>query len=137
MSELPIWRVNLLRCGYLLLITGLGLAVWPEILDHATDWALSRSVVVAMLAALSLLAMVGLRHPVRMLPLLFWEITWKAFWLTRVALPHWLGHRLDAAAMETAMECLVAVLIVAVVPWDHVLRAYVTGPGERWRRKAA
>lgn len=134
MLELPTWRANLLRAGYLLLIVGLGLTVWPSILDPTKAWAPDRGVIVAMLGALSLLALVGLRHPVRMLPLLFWEITWKALWLLRVAFPLWAGGRLDAAAAETALECLMAVLIALVVPWDHVLRAYIMGPAERWHR---
>lgn len=134
MFELVTWRANLLRAGYLLLIVGLGLTVWPSILDPTKAWAPDRGVIVAMLGALSLLALVGLRHPVRMLPLLFWEITWKALWLLRVALPLWVGGRLDAAAAETATECLMAALIALVIPWDHVLRAYILAPAERWRR---
>lgn len=133
MPELATWRINLLRAGYLLLIVGLGLTVWPAILDPAKAWEPDRGVIVAMLGALSLLALVGLRHPVRMLPLLFWEISWKALWLLRVALPLWAGGRLDAAAAETAIECLIAVLIGLVIPWDHVWRAYVLAPAERWR----
>ena len=58
-------------------------------------------------------------------------------WLVRVALPLWLGGRLDAAAAETATECLMAVLIAAVIPWDYVLRTYVAAPADRWRGKAA
>ena len=81
-----------------------------------------------------MLALVGLRHPVRMLPLLFWEVTWKALWLLRVALPLWAGGRLDPAATETAMECLMAVLIALVIPWDHVLRTYIWGSPERWSK---
>ena len=134
MSELATWRVNLLRAGYLLLIVGLGLTVWPSIIDPAKTWAPDRGVIVAMLGALSLLALVGLRHPVRMLPLLFWEITWKALWLLRVALPLWTAGRLDPAAAETVMECLMAGLIALVIPWDYVLSAYIGGPGEGWRR---
>lgn len=134
MFELVTWRANLLRAGYLLLIVGLGLTVWPSILDPTKAWASDRGVIVSMLGALSLLALVGLRHPVRMLPLLFWEITWKTLWLLRVALPLWVGGRLDAAAAETAMECLMAALIALVIPWDHVLRAYILAPAERWRR---
>ncbi len=134
MPELATWRANLLRAGYLLLIGGLGLTVWPSILDPTKAWAPDRGVIVAMLGALSLLALVGLRHPVRMLPLLFWEVTWKALWLLRVALPLWAGGRLDPTATETAMECLMAVLIALVIPWDHVLRTYILAPAERWRR---
>ena len=134
MPELATWRANLLRAGYLLLIVGLGLTVWPSIIDPATTWAPDRGVIVAMLGALSLLALVGLRHPVKMLPLLFWEVTWKVLWLLRVALPLWSAGRLDPAAAETAIECLMAVLIALVIPWDHVLRAYILAPAERWRR---
>lgn len=134
MPELATWRANLLRAGYLLLVVGLGLTVWPAILDPAKAWAPDRGVIVAMLGALSLLALVGLRHPVRMLPLLLWEISWKALWLLRVALPLWASGRLDAAAAETATECLLAVLIALVIPWDHVLRAFIVAPAERWRR---
>ncbi len=137
MPELAIWRANLLRAGYLLLIVGLGLTVWPSVLDPTKAWAPDRGVIVAMLCALSLLALIGLRHPLRMLPLLFWEMTWKAIWLLRVALPLWIGGGLNASAAETAIECLMAVLIASVIPWDYVLRTYVDGPGERWRRHAS
>ena len=134
MTDIAPWRLNLLRAGYLLLIAGLGLVLWPSILDPNRTWSADRGVVVAMLGAVSLLALIGLRHPLRMLPLLFWEITWKAIWLLRIALPLWRDDRLDADATQTAIECLMAVLIVAVIPWDHVWRHYVRPPGERWRR---
>jgi hypothetical protein len=67
-----------------------------------------------------------------MLPLLFFELAWKAIWLTAIALPLWLAHRLDAASAETAGECLVGVVFLAVIPWDYVWRAYVRRPGEPW-----
>ena len=69
-----------------------------------------------------------------MLSLLFWKITWKALWLLRVDLPLWTGGRLDEATAETAMECLMTVLITLVIPWDYVLRIYIIGPAERRRR---
>ena len=134
MNGIALWRVNLLRAGYLLIVLGLGLVVWPSILSPAKSWEPAHGVIAAMLAALSLLSLLGLRSPLRMLPILLWEICWKAFWLTRVALPLWLGGRLDGEALETAIECAVVLLVVAVVPWDYVLRAYLTGTGERWRK---
>jgi hypothetical protein len=134
MVELPIYRLNLLRAGYVLLIVGLGLAIWPSILDPAKNWELNRSVIVSMLGALSLLALLGIRHPLRMLPLLFWEITWKTIWLLRVALPEWRHDGLDVAATQTAIECLMAIFFVAVIPWDYVFQAYVKAPADLWRR---
>ncbi len=137
MNNIAPYRLNLLRAGYLLLIIGLGLAIWPSIFDPAASWEPDRGVVIAMLGALSLLALIGLRHPLRMLPLLFWEIAWKTIWLTRIALPLWVGGRLNAAAMQTAIECLMAILIAAVIPWDYVLQTYVNASGDRWHGKAA
>jgi len=135
MPEIAAYRLNLLRAGYLLFIVGLGLTIWPSILDPAKTWDTSRGVVVSMLAAVSLLALIGLRHPLRMLPLIFWDLAWKAVWLLRVAWPQWASGELDAATTQTAIDCLAAVLLIAVVPWDYVYRTYVRGPGDRWRSK--
>lgn len=135
MVEIATWRLNLLRAGYLLLVVGLGLAIWPSMLDPAISWELQRSVVVAMLGALSMLSLVGLRHPLRMLPLLFWEVAWKTIWLLRFGLPSWAGDRLDAATTQTIFDCVTVIVIVAVIPWDHVHRVYLKAPGEPLRRR--
>lgn len=132
--EIAPYRLNLLRAGYLLLVVGLGLTLWPSILDPAKSWEPARGIVMAMLGAVSLLALVGLRHPLRMLPLLFWEIAWKAIWLARIALPAWHDGSLDEAMVETVVECAVVVVIIAVIPWDYVVRTFLRSPAEPWRR---
>ncbi|MDE2112423.1 MAG: hypothetical protein KGJ79_14865 [Alphaproteobacteria bacterium] len=126
-------RLNLLRAGYLLLVVGLGLTVWPSILDMGKSWELMHGVVVAMLGAMSLLAVLGLRYPLQMLPLLFFEVAWKAIWLLRVALPLWTSHRLDAGASETAFECSLAVVFLVVIPWPYVFENYIRKGGDPWR----
>ncbi len=126
-------RLNFLRCGYLLLILGLGPMVWPDLLGPVGSMSLARSVVVAMLCALSLLSLLGLAYPLRMLPLLFFEMTWKIIWLGGVALRLSLAHRLDAAFTETTIECLVVAIIFAITPWDYVVNTFVRGSPESWR----
>lgn len=132
MSELSLPRLYALRAGYLLLVGGLGLTVWPGILHHDAPWTLTQGVVRCMLGAMSALAVLGLRHPLKMLPLLLFEIAWKALWLLVVALPAWSAGRMDPATSETAFECLLAVIFVAVVPWPYVMAQFLTGRGERW-----
>ena len=134
MQEISVFRLNLLRAGYLLIAVGLGLTLWPEILDPTSSWKLSRGVVVAMLGALSALSVLGLRYPLRMLPLLLFELAWKALWLSRVALPLWLEHRVDPATAETIFACALVVVLLPVIPWRHVFGTYVIAPGEPWRR---
>ena len=132
MTQVPLWRLYALRAGYLLLVVGLGPTVWPGILHHDRPWELMQGVVHCMLAAMSALAIVGLRYPLQMLPLLFFELAWKAIWLIVVALPLWSAHRTDADTLETARECLMAVVFVVLIPWPYVFANYVTKAGDRW-----
>ena len=116
-------RLAALRAGYALLVIGLGLTVWPKVIGHAEPSSLMSGVERSMLAAMSALAVVGIWHPLRMLPLLLFELTWKAIWLVSVAWPLSASGRMDAAAQETVWECLLAVVFVAVIPWDYVFGA--------------
>lgn len=131
--EVGLVRLYMLRAMYLLMAVGLALTIWPAIIGHAPDWPLWNGVGCALLGAIGLLAWVGLRHPRRMLPLLFVELAWKIIWLLAVALPLWRAGLLDARTAETVRDCLLAILIPIVIPWPYVWRHFVRGPGERWR----
>ena len=133
MIDLPVWRLYALRAGYLLFVLGLGPVIWPGLIHHEKPWALPVTVVRSMLGAMSLVAILGLRYPLKMVPLLFFELTWKAIWLIVIALPLWSAHQLDAAGVEIAEECYVAVIFVIVIPWRYVFATYVMAPGDRWR----
>ena len=135
MTELSPFRLNLLRTGYVLLVVGLGSTIWPSILDPSRSWELMHGVVISMLGAMSALAVLGLRYPLRMLPLLFFEMGWKAIWLIRVALPLWSGDRLDPATTQTLYECLPIVLFPIIIPWSYVFENYAKKPGDAWRRR--
>src|SRR3954462_14898302 len=79
-TPFPLWRRNLLRVGYLVIGAGLAATRWPLLINHG-PWGLQAGTIECMLVGLSVLALLGLRHPVRMLPLLLFEITWKLTWL--------------------------------------------------------
>ena len=136
MTELSPFRLNLLRIGYILLVVGLGSTIWPSILDPSRSWELMHGVVVSMLGAMSALAVLGLRYPLQMLPLLFFEMGWKAIWLIRVALPLWSGDRLDPATTQTLYECLPIILFPMIIPWSYVFENYAKKPGDTWRLRS-
>ncbi len=48
----------------------------------------------------------------KMLPLLYWEIIWKATWLLAVALPAWQNHTMDADTWDTTFACLMSVIFL-------------------------
>jgi hypothetical protein len=132
MTEVSLWRLYLLRIAYLLLFVFLGLQFWPLMFDHK-PWDLMHGVACSMFATLPVLALVGMRYPLQMLPLLFFEIVWKSIWLIAIALPLWNEHRIDADTTETVKACLMSVIFPIVIPWSYVWANYVRKPSDRWR----
>jgi hypothetical protein len=121
-----------MRAGYLLMGGGLALVKWPLLPDAAT-LPLYEGVTLCILTAMSLLAFLGLRYPVKLLPLLLFESVWKLIWLALVALPEAISGGLDTAMTETLISCSLVVVILAVTPWPYVWRQYMRATGDRWR----
>lgn len=128
------WQLNLMRFGYLVMGAGLAVTKWPLFFGER-DWELHEGTVECILVAMSVLALLGLRHPARMLPILLFEVAWKLTWLGVVALPLWLDGNLEGETLEQASAVLWVILIIAVIPWRHVLSRYLMGRGEPWLRQ--
>jgi hypothetical protein len=126
-------RLNLMRGGYLFMGLGLALVKWP-LLPDASSMPIYEGVTLTMLVAMSLGALLGLRHPVAMLPVLVFESAWKLLWLGMVALPQALGDGLDSATQEMLVKNSLVVVILAVVPWRYVWQRYLSTPGDRCTR---
>jgi hypothetical protein len=124
-------RLNLMRVGYLFMGVGLVLVKWP-LLPSASTKPLYEGTTLCLLTALSLLALLGLRRPVRMLPVLLFESAWKILWISLVALPKAIDGRLDAASTDTLVNSCLVVLILAVIPWRYVWQRHIREPGDRW-----
>lgn len=138
MSEVSTFRLYLLRATYLFMVVGLGLHIWPGILHPPKDLELIRGVVRSLLGAVCLLAAVGIRYPLKMLPLLFFELVWKSIWILAFGLPLWSAHQLDPDSRETMKACLMGiVLFPLVIPWGYVFANFVKVPGHRWRKQVA
>lgn len=131
-SELPAARLYLLRAGYALIGVGLALVKWP-LLQDAHTMPLSDGVALCLLTAMSVLALVGLRYPVKLLPLLLFETLWKVLWLCLVALPQAIGGSMSEATTAVAFNCALVVVVIAVIPWRYVWTEYVRRSGNRWR----
>jgi hypothetical protein len=125
-------RLYALRAGYLLVGAGLAVTRWPSLLHHA-PWSPYEGVETSMLVAVSLLALLGVRHPLRMLPVMLFEVAWKLIWYAVVALPLWTSHTMDAANQAFAWDCALVVPLLAVIPWRHVWAQYGSAHGDRWR----
>ena len=138
MNDVSILRLYLLRAMYLLIAVGLGIMIWPGIVSPPGNLSHMGSVVRSVLGAVSLLALLGLRYPLKMLPLLFFELMWKSIWVLAFGLPLWLNNRLDAGTSETLFNCLLGILLVPIaIPWGYTFQQYFRAAGDRWSNATA
>ena len=129
-DETSIYRLYLMRLLYLLNFVLLGLQAWPVLINHTGAWDPVRGVAWSVWAALSALAGLGVRYPLKMLPLLLMQMLYKSIWVIAVALPLWSTFR----SMElTKVMAYGAVVDLIVIPWPYVLANYVRKPGDRWK----
>ena len=94
-AQLAVWQLNLLRVGYLVMVVGLAVRKWPLLFSHE-PWGLAEGTKECLLIAMSFVALLGVRYPKRMLPILLYEVTWKLLWLGVVVVPLWSRGQLDA-----------------------------------------
>ncbi len=133
MAEVSLFRLYTLRASYLLIAVGLGVYIWPVVLHHTNEFAVTEGVRFGLLAGLGAAAVLGLRYPVQMLPLLLFELIWKAIYLIAFALPLWSAHQINAAAAEDIKACLMVVIFMPLIPWRYVFAHYFLQHGDRWR----
>jgi hypothetical protein len=131
-GEVSLVRLYVLRAMYLVLIIGLGAMIVPEIVSHALP---SRGVIASLLGGVWLLAFIGLKYPLQMLPLLMFEFVWKAVWIIAYGLPQLSSGQIPRTFAEDFVNIGLGVIVVPlVIPWGYVYRHYVEQPGARWRQ---
>lgn len=132
-SEVSLFRLYTLRAAYLVLALGIGVYFWPSVINHTNEFAASRGVQFALLAGLGATAALGLRYPVQMLPILLFELIWKAIYLIAFAAPLWAEHQVSAAVAADIQSVLMVVIFLPLIPWRYVFANYVRKRSDRWR----
>lgn len=131
--EVSLFRLYTLRVAYFILAAGLGVYIWPLVIHHTSEFALAEGIRTALFAGLGLTAVLGLRYPVQMLPLLFFEMIWKTIYLVAFALPLWSAHQITPAAAADIQAVLWVVIFPFLIPWRYVFAHYILQRGDRWR----
>src|SRR5215213_378203 len=142
MSEVSTFRLYLLRAMYVFMVVGLAIFKLGPAILHPENLSPQDSVVISLLGGFALLAVLGIRYPLKMLPLLFFEFVWKAIWVLALGLPLLLSGQLEPnvsfGGTETLINCLLGIVLVSIVtPWGYVFKHYVKAPGARWGSKQA
>jgi hypothetical protein len=125
-----VYRINiyLLRLMFVLMFLFLGRDAWTYVLTHEGPWDPDEAVAWSVFASYSVLAVLGIVRPLKMLPLVLLEIAYKVMWLILVAYPLWSTNQLAGSPAEgrTYAFLFVALAIIAM-PWKYAFDHYVRG----------
>jgi hypothetical protein len=130
-SEVSLVRLYVMRLMYLVLALGIGALVLPTLINHGAS---TEGLETCLLGGVGLLAILGLKYPLQMVPLLLFEFAWKTMWVLDFGLPKLWTHQLTPAFAQDLKGTMVGVILMPlVIPWGFVRRHYVQRAGDRWR----
>jgi hypothetical protein len=104
-EETSTFRLYFMRLLYLLNFVFLSLQVWPVIINQVGAWDPVKGVAFSFWAALATLSGLGLRYPLKMLPLFLLQLLYKSIWVIAVALPLWSTFRSIELSRVMYMGC--------------------------------
>lgn len=122
-------NVYALRLFYFLMAAFVATDAWRTIITHDGPWDPFRAVAFCVWAAYPTLAVFGLIHPLKMLPIMLFTVVYKGLWLLIVAYPLWQAGTLAGSPAEAMTRAFIGTpLLIIAIPWKYVLRTYVMWP---------
>jgi hypothetical protein len=119
-------NIYLLRTLYVMMAAFVATGAWSTVIGHEGPWDPVRAVAWCVWVAYPTLSVLGVLHPLRMLPIILFMIFYKTVWLAAVALPMWQSGTLaGSTAGEMARDFGWLWVPVIAVPWGYVLRTFV------------
>lgn len=121
-------RINIyvMRLFFGLMFVFVATDSWTVILTHQGTWDPVRAVAWCTWAAYSTLAILGVFHTLRMLPIMLFMIFYKGLWLIVVAYPLWSAGTLKGSPAEEMAYMFSGIIIpIIFMPWKYVFKKYV------------
>ena len=119
-------NIYMLRTLFMLIFLFVGYDSWSVLLKHQGPWDPMRAAAWSMFAAYSLLSILGVFRPLKMLPIVLFVIAYKSIWLLFVAYPLWSAGQLAGSPAEPMARVFMWVpLALVLVPWKYVFQKYV------------
>ena len=122
-----VYKINiyLLRLLYVLVVIFVATDSWTAIFTHQGPWDHVKAVAFCVWAAYSTLSILGLIHPLKMIPIVLFEIFYKSIWLIIVAYPLWSKNQLAGSPAEQMTYAFLWLpLPLLAVPWGYTFRTY-------------
>ena len=121
-------RINIyvMRLFFALMFVFVATDSWTFILTHEGAFDPIKAVAWCTWAAYSTLALLGVFHTLRMLPIMLFMIFYKGLWLIVVAYPLWSAGTLKGSPAEEMAYMFSGIIIpILFMPWKYVFKKYI------------
>ncbi|MBI3221023.1 MAG: hypothetical protein HYZ44_16025 [Bacteroidetes bacterium] len=124
----PPINIYLLRGLFGLMFLFLSYDSWNHIIRHTGYWEPVDAAAWCMWAGYASISFIGVIRPLKMLPIIVFEVIYKITWLLAVAYPLWSSDSLDGSSVEYTANVFIWVLLpAAFMPWKYFVMSYVLG----------
>ncbi len=123
-------RINiyLLRLLFILVFLFVTYDSWSHIINHSGPWNNTDAAAWCMWGSYSVLSLIGIFRPLKMLPIVVFEIIYKIVWLILVAYPLWANNALAGSSAEGMTNAFLWVILpIIAMPWRYFFRTYIFG----------
>jgi len=104
----------------------LGYDSWTHILHHTGPWDSANCAAWFMWASCAFVAGIGIWRPLKMLPIVLFEIIYKTAWLVVIAYPLYQRNELAGSPAEgMAHNFMLVILPIVAMPWRYFFRTYI------------
>jgi hypothetical protein len=122
----PRINIYLLRLLFTLMFFFLSYDSWSHIFNHTGPWDNANAAAWCMWGSYSIISFIGILRPLKMLPIVLFEIVYKVVWLFIVAYPLWMKNELIGSQAEGMTRVFMWVLFpIVAMPWRYFLRTYI------------
>ncbi|WP_461491753.1 hypothetical protein [Pontibacter sp. HJ8] len=124
----PRINIYLLRLLFTLMFLFVSYESWTYILTHTGPWNNAQAAAWCMWGAYSIISFIGIIRPLKMLPIVLFEIIYKITWLAVVAYPLWSNNELIGSPAEGMTRAFLwVVLPIVAMPWRYFFRTHLLG----------
>ncbi|MEM6629093.1 MAG: hypothetical protein AAF694_05450 [Bacteroidota bacterium] len=121
----PKWRQHFMRGLFFLNFISLALDNWSTVFFPNEPMEILPGVAISFWAGFSLLNLIGVRFPLKMIPILMLQFLYKGAWIIGVYLPANRMGLVDEGLTEFFYICLAGIgLNLLILPWGYIYRSF-------------
>lgn len=121
--EVSLARLYVLRATCVLFFAAGPFIALPDVIHP--DPAV-RGLMSSLVAGFWVMSILGLRDPLRIMPIFLFEFVWKTIWLLAFGLPRWSSGMASPHLRQDLLEIgTFPFLLALIIPWGYVWRHYI------------